>query len=77
MKVTVYSTSACPWCNKLKEWLSEHKIAFKDIDVSKDEKAAMEMVEKSGQMGVPVTDIDGNIVVGFDVEELKKLFKIK
>ena len=77
MKVTVYSTQACPWCVKLKDWLNEHKIAFKDIDVSKDETAAMEMVAKSGQMGVPVTDIDGNIVVGFDVDELKKRLKIK
>ncbi|MGB9708274.1 MAG: glutaredoxin family protein [Candidatus Pacearchaeota archaeon] len=77
MKVMVYSTPACPWCVKLKEWLKENKIDFKDIDVSTDEKAAMEMVEKSGQMGVPVTTIDNNVVIGFDVVQLKKLLKLK
>lgn len=77
MKIKVYSTQQCPWCSKLKDWLKENKIAFKDIDVAKDEKAAQEMIKKSGQMGVPVTDIDGNIVVGFDVAALKKILKIK
>lgn len=77
MKVKVYSTQQCPWCFKLKDWLKENKVAFKDIDVSKDEKAAMEMVKKSGQMGVPVIDIDNKIVVGFDIVTLKKLLKLK
>lgn len=77
MKVTVYSTQTCPWCFKLKDWLKEHKIAFKDINVAEDEKAAQKMIKKSGQMGVPVTEIDGKIVIGFDVTTLKKLLKIK
>lgn len=77
MKVVVYSTPTCPWCDRLKSWLRENKIPFKDIDVSENEKAAQEMIKKSGQMGVPVTDIDGKIVVGFDVNTLKKLLKIK
>ena len=77
MKVTVYSTQTCPWCVRLKEWLKQNKISFEDIDVSKNEKAAMEMVKKSGQMGVPVTEIDGKIVVGFDIVALKKLLKLK
>jgi len=77
MKVIVYSTPTCPWCVRLKEWLKQNKVSFEDIDVSKDEKAAMEMVEKSGQMGVPVTEINGEIVVGFDVNALKKLLKIR
>lgn len=77
MKVRVFSTEVCPYCVTLKEFLREHKVAFEEIDVSKDEKAAKEMIEKSGQMGVPVIEIDGNIVVGFDKEKITKLLGIK
>jgi glutaredoxin-like YruB-family protein len=75
-KVKVYSTTFCPYCVALKEFLKEHNIEFEDIDVSKDEKALKEMVEKSGQMGVPVVEIDGEIVVGFDKERISKLLSI-
>jgi len=71
-KVKVYSTSTCPWCHKTKEFLKEKGIKYDDINVGKDQKAANEMVEKSGQMGVPVIDIDGKIIVGFDKEALEK-----
>jgi len=77
MKVKVYSTPACPYCYALKDFLREHKIEFEDVDVSTDPKAAEEMIRKSGQMGVPVTEIDGEIVVGFDKEKLEKLLNIK
>ncbi|MEM4152535.1 MAG: glutaredoxin domain-containing protein [Candidatus Pacearchaeota archaeon] len=77
MKIKVYSTPHCPWCHMLKEWLKKNKIEFQDIDVSTNEKAAQEMVAKSGQMGVPVTEIDGKIVVGFDQKKLKEILKIK
>ena len=77
LKVKVYSTQTCPWCYKLKDWLKENKIKFEDIDVSKDNKAAQEMIKKSGQMGVPVTEIGQEIITGFDVEKLKKILKIK
>jgi glutaredoxin 3 len=70
--VKVYSTMSCPWCHKLKDHLKEKKVDFENIDVGIDQKAANEMVEKSGQMGVPVTDIDGKIIVGFDKEEIDK-----
>lgn len=70
--VTVYSTKTCPWCVKAKEFLKEKGAEFKDVDVGADQSAANEMVEKSGQMGVPVIDIDGKIIVGFDKEELEK-----
>lgn len=76
-KVKVYSTKTCTYCNMEKEFLKQNKIEFKDIDVSNDQDAANEMIEKSGQMGVPVTEIDGKIVVGFDKEKLKKLLGIK
>jgi glutaredoxin-like YruB-family protein len=75
--VKVYSTPACPWCIKAKNFLKEHKIEFEDIDVSGDHEAAHEMMEKSGQMGVPVLDINGTIIVGFNVEKIKDLLKIK
>jgi glutaredoxin-like YruB-family protein len=68
MSVKVYSTPVCPWCNLTKEFLKKHNIEFEDIDVSKDEKAADEMVEKSGQMAVPVIEIKGKVIVGFNQE---------
>ena len=76
-KVTVWSTSNCPWCHKTKEWLDEHNIKYKDVNVEEDTKAAEEMIEKSGQRGVPVIDIDGKIIVGFDPETMKKYLGIK
>ena len=75
--VKVYSTPACPYCVTLKEYLKQHNIEFEDIDPSKNEAALDEMVKKSGQMGVPVVDIDGQIVVGFNKEKIKELLKLK
>ena len=75
-KIRIFSTPSCPYCFTLKEFLKQHDIKFEDIDVSKNEKAVEEMVKKSGQMGVPVVDIDGEIVVGFDKEKIVKLLKI-
>ena len=76
-KVKIYSTPQCPYCVALKEFFKEHKVEFEDIDVSQDEKALKEMVEKSGQMGVPVVEIDGEIVVGFDKEKITNLLGIE
>ncbi|MDP2908940.1 MAG: glutaredoxin domain-containing protein [Nanoarchaeota archaeon] len=76
-KVRVFSTKTCSYCNMEKDFLRQNKIEFEDIDVSANQEAANEMVDKSGQMGVPVTEIDGKIVVGFDKEKLKKLLGIK
>ena len=70
--VKIYSTPSCPWCKKTKEFLKKEKIAYKDIDVAEDQEAAQEMMKKSGQMGVPVLDIDGKIIVGFDAGAIKK-----
>jgi len=70
-KVTVYSTPTCPWCTRVKQFLEDNNIIFQNIDVSLDQQAAQEMVEKTGQMGVPVIDIDGQIIVGFDKEKIK------
>lgn len=77
MSVKVYTTPVCPYCSVLKEFLKERKIDFEEIDVSKDEKAAKDMIEKSGQMGVPVIEIDGEIVAGFDKEKISKILELK
>ena len=75
--VKVFSTQTCPYCFVLKEFLKQHDIEFEDIDVGLDETAREEMIEKSGQMGVPVIEIDGQIVVGFDKKRISQLLKIK
>jgi len=74
--VKVYSTSTCPWCMKTKEFLKANNVKFEDINVGLDEKARNEMFEKSGQFGVPVTDINGTVIVGFDKEAIKKALKL-
>lgn len=75
-KVKIYSTPNCPWCHKTKEFLKQKEIPFEDINVAEDEQARNEMIEKSGQMGVPVIDINGRIIIGYNVEEIKKALKI-
>lgn len=70
--VKVYSTPTCPYCIKLKKFLTEKNIPFENIDIGSDPQKAEEMVEKSGQMGVPVIDIDGKIITGFDKEAISK-----
>lgn len=72
-KVLVYSTPTCPYCTYAKEFFTEKAVDFEDIDVSKDHARAMEMVQKSGQQGVPVIDIDGHIIVGFQPEVFESL----
>ncbi|MFA5840138.1 MAG: glutaredoxin domain-containing protein [Candidatus Margulisiibacteriota bacterium] len=69
--VKVYSTATCPYCVMAKRYLEENQIAFEDIDVSASQSAAQEMIKKSGQMGVPVIEIDGKIFVGFDRAGMK------
>jgi glutaredoxin-like YruB-family protein len=74
--VTVYSTPTCSWCTTLKTHLRKHKIRFTDVDVSQDPSMAEELVRKSGQQGVPQTEIDGEIIVGFDKTRINKLLNI-
>ena len=75
-KVRVFSTPTCPYCKLAKEFLKENKILFEDIDVSVNQKAANEMMEKSGQMGVPVIEINGKIIIGYDREAIKKALEL-
>lgn len=75
--VKVYTTTSCPYCKLAKDFLTENKIRFVEVNVEDSQEAASEMVEKSGQMGVPIIDVNGQIIVGFDREALKKALKIK
>ena len=70
--VTVYSTPTCPWCIRVKQFLKDNNVAYTDFDVSSNSEKAEEMTQKSGQMGVPVLDIEGMIIVGFDKEKIKQ-----
>ena len=75
-KVRIYSTSTCPWCVKTKEFLKANNVKYQEVNVGADEKARNEMFEKSGQFGVPVTDVNGTVIVGYDKEALKKSLHI-
>jgi len=75
--IKVYSTEFCPYCVSLKEFLKENNVEFQAIDVTEDLKAQEDMIEKSGQMGVPVVEIDEQIVIGFDRERIKQLLNIR
>lgn len=75
--VVVYSTPTCSWCNTIKNYFKEHNIKFRDIDVSRDAKAAEDMVKRSGQQGVPQTTINGEVIVGFDKPRIDKLLDIQ
>ena len=74
--VKVYSTSTCPYCVKAKQFLKDNNIEFENIDVGANPDKAQEMVDKSGQMGVPVLEIDGKIVTGFDKDAISKALGI-
>lgn len=75
MSVTIYTTPTCHFCHSAKEYFDEHKVKYKEIDVTKDQVAAMEMVQKSGQRGVPVIEINGKIIIGFDKGAIEKALK--
>jgi len=72
-KIIVYSTPTCPYCTYAKDFFKEKGVGFEDVDVSKDHSRAQEMITKSGQMGVPVIDIGGEIVVGFQPDVFEHL----
>lgn len=74
--VTIYTTPTCVYCKMTKEFFKEHKVQYTEKDVANDAAAREEMLQKSGKMAVPVIDIDGEIVVGFDKERLSELLKL-
>jgi len=76
-KIIVYSTPTCHYCTMAKNYFTKMGVQYEDINVGMDREAAQEMVKKSGQMGVPVVDIDGQIVVGFQPEVFERLINSK
>jgi glutaredoxin-like YruB-family protein len=76
-RVIVFSTPTCTYCNAAKRYFREKGIRFKDVDVSRDAAAARDMVRRSGQMGVPVIDIGGKVIVGFDRLKIERYLGIK
>ncbi len=74
--VTIYTTPTCVYCKMTKDFFKEHNVQYEEKDVVADDKAREEMIQKTGQMGVPAIDIDGEIVVGFDEARLRKLLEI-
>jgi glutaredoxin 3 len=75
-KVKVYTTPTCVYCVTVKNFLKEKNIDFQEVDVSQDKEAADQMIEKTGQMGVPVIEIDQEVVVGFDRDKIIKLLNL-
>ena len=74
--IEVFTSPTCPYCVALKDFLTENNIEYKERNITEDEKAREELVEKSGQMHIPVTFIDDKVIVGFDEDELKKELNI-
>lgn len=75
--ITIYTTPVCSFCKQVKEFFRIHQIAYQEKDVMGNHEALHEMLDKSGQMGVPVIDIDGEIVVGFDKRRLIQLLELE
>ncbi len=72
-RVLVFTTPTCSWCQRLKAYLRERHVQFREIDVSRDATAARDLVRRTGQMGVPVIEIDGRPIVGFDKPQIDRL----
>ena len=76
-RVTLYTTPTCPWCTTVKNNLRKNGVRYSEVDVARDQNAAQDMMSKSGQQGVPQTEIDGQMVIGFDQTKLNQLLEIK
>jgi glutaredoxin-like YruB-family protein len=76
-RVLVFTTPTCPWCQRAKGYLRHRGVAFKEIDVTRDPKAAADLVRRTGRIGVPVIEIDGRPVVGFDQAQIDRLLGLK
>jgi len=77
MTVKIYTTYTCVWCYRAKEFFKNNNVNFEEVNVEYDIDAMNEMIQKSGQLGVPVIDINGKIIVGFDKEEIVKTLNLK
>ena len=76
MQIKIYTTLTCPWCNKLKEWLKENKYEFEELIITDESEYRDALLEKTGQIGIPVIEVGEKIIVGFNLEELKKAIKV-
>ncbi len=76
-KIIIYSTEWCVYCRHVKDYLKDKGISFEEVDVGKDPEQAKMIIEKTGQRGVPVVDIDGQIILGFDQEKIDEILNIK
>lgn len=74
--VVVYTTQSCPYCRMTKRYLQEHRVPFREVDVGRDPQAAAMLVRKTGQMGVPVTEVNGRYIIGFDQGKLNQALGI-
>ena len=76
-QVIIFTTSTCSWCRKVKDYLKDKKVKFREVDVARDEKAARDMIRKSGQQGVPQIWINNYPIIGFDKTKIDRMLKIK
>jgi glutaredoxin 3 len=76
-RIIVFSTPSCGWCAKVKRYLRENKFRFRDVDISKDDRAAKDVVRRTGQMGVPVVLVNNKPIIGFNKKELDRALKIR
>ena len=76
-QVTIFTTPTCVYCTRAKEFFKKNNIAYQERDVAADQKARQDMITRSGQMGVPVIDVDGKLTIGFDQTRLKEALNIK
>ena len=77
MKVKMYSSPLCPYCAMAKVFLKKNGVKFEDVNVQEDRKAAIEMINKTGQNGVPVIEVDGQIIIGFDRKKLVEVLGLE
>lgn len=77
MKTVVYTSPACGNCHQLKDFLNENKVKFEEVDLSKNQEMIDDLIKKTGQMTVPVTEINGELILGFDLPKIKRKLNIK
>lgn len=77
MAVTIYTTPTCAFCHAAKEWMKQNNVAFNEVDVSRDPNGVKKLIDLSGQLGVPVIDVDGSIIVGFNRPTLESTLREK
>lgn len=75
-QITLYTTPSCIWCHRAKSYFDQNRISYVEKDVSRDREAANEMIAKSRQMGVPVIDINGSVIIGFDQSRINSLLDL-